>query len=97
MQAAHENTQRDWRMPAEWWERIVPLLPLRTPHPLGCHRPWVQARQAMDAMFFVLRPGCQWHALHETGLCSSRAAQRRFQDWTAAGVFLALWQSGLVA
>jgi transposase len=46
-------------------------------------------------MFFVLRTGCQWNALNATGLCSSSAAHRRFQEWAAAGVFLALWQHGL--
>jgi transposase len=49
----------------------------------------------MDAIFFVLRTGCQWNALNATGLCSSSAAHRRFQEWAAAGVFLALWQHGL--
>jgi putative transposase len=93
----HEQTRRDWRLPDEWWERIVPLLPPRKPHPLACHRPRVEDRKAMDAMFFVLRTGCQWNALHETGICSSSSAHRRFQEWTEAGVFLALWKSGLVA
>ena len=93
----HENTRRDWRMPDELWEHIVPLLPPRKPHPLGCHRPRVEDRKAMEAIFFVLRTGCQWNALKETGICSSSAAHRRFQEWTAAGVFLTLWQSGLVA
>jgi transposase len=50
----------------------------------------------MDAMFFVLRTGCQWKALNETGICSRSSAHRRFQEWTAAGVFLALWEQGLV-
>jgi putative transposase len=49
----------------------------------------------MAAIFFVLRTGCQGNALHAMGLCSSRAAHRRFQEWAAAGVFLALWQHGL--
>jgi putative transposase len=84
-------------MPDELWERLVPLLPLRKRHPLGCHRPRVEDRTAMEAMFCVLRTGCQWKALQETGLCSSRAAPRRFPEWTEAGVFLALWQSGLGA
>ena len=97
MHEDHEKNRRDWRSPDELWERIVPLLPLRKLHPLGCHRPRVADRQAMEAIFFVLRTGCQGKALPETGLCSSRAAQRRFPEWTAAGVFLALWQSGLVA
>src|SRR4029450_13511230 len=92
----HTQVRRDWSIPDELWDRIEPLLPPRKPHPLGCHRPGVDDRQAMDAIFFVLRTGCQWNALHETGLCSSSSAHRRFQEWTAAGVFLALWTNGLV-
>jgi transposase len=49
----------------------------------------------MDAIFFVLRTGCQWNALNATGICSSSAAHRRFQEWTAAGVFVTLWAQGL--
>jgi putative transposase len=90
-----ERVRRDWRIPAELWERIQPLLPPRKPHPLGCHRPRVDDRRAMDAIFFVLRTGCQWNALHETGLCSSSSAHRRFQEWAEAGIFLTLWKMGL--
>jgi transposase len=50
----------------------------------------------MDAIFFVLRTGCQWHALNETGICSSSSAHRRFQEWIEADVFVALWEQGLV-
>jgi transposase len=89
------QVRRDWRIPDELWDRIAPLLPPRKPHPLGCHRPRVDDRQAMDAIFFVLRTGCQWNALHETGLCSSSSAHRRFQEWAEAGVFLTLWKMGL--
>ena len=92
----HEKARRDWRIPDELWERIVPLLPPRKPHPLGCHRPRVDDRKAMDAIFFVLRTGCQWQALNETGICSSSSAHRRFQEWTEADVFVALWEQGLV-
>ena len=92
-----EKVRRDGRMPDELWQRIEPLLPPRKPHPLGCHRPRVDDRRAMDAIFFVLRTGCQWNALNPTGLCSSSSAHRRFQEWTEAGGFLALWQSGLAA
>ena len=86
----------DWRIPDVLWERILPLLPPRKPHPLGCHRPRVDDRQAMDAIFFVLRTGCQWKALHATGICSKSAAHRRFQEWTEADVFVALWEQGLM-
>jgi len=86
-----EKVRRDWRVPDELWERIQPLLPPHKPHPLGCHRPRVDDRRAMNAMFFVLRTGCPWTALKGTGLCSSSAAHRRVQAWTEAGVFLACW------
>ena len=84
-----------WRIPDELWKRIEPLLPPRKPHPLGCHNPRVDDRRAMDAIFFVLRTGCQWNALNATGICSSSSAHRRFQEWQAAGVFEKLWALGL--
>ena len=86
-----------WRIPDELWTRIERLLPRGKPHPLGCHNPRVNDRRAMDAIFFVLRTGCQWNALNATGICSSSSAHRRFQEWTAAGVFQALWALGLEA
>jgi putative transposase len=84
-----------WRIPEVLWERIEPLLPARPSHRLGCHNPRVDDRKAMDAIFFVLRTGCQWNALNATGTCSSSSAHRRFQEWTAAGVFVNLWARGL--
>ncbi len=51
----------------------------------------------MDAIFFVLRTGCQWNALKETRICSSSSAHRRFQEWAEAGVFAAFWREGLLA
>lgn len=84
-----------WRIPDALWERIKPLLPPRPPHPLACHNPRVPDRKAMDAIFFVLRTGCHWNALNATGICSSSSAHRRFQEWTAAGVFVTLWAQGL--
>ena len=86
-----------FRIPDLLWDRIEPLLPARPVHPLGCHRPRVPDRSAMDAIFFVLRTGCQWNALSATGICSSSAAHRRFQEWTRAGVFERLWREGLIA
>ena len=71
------------------------LLPPGKPHPLGCHNPRVDDRKAMDAIFFVLRTGCQWGALDATGICNHSSAHRRFQEWTAAGVFVTLWATGL--
>ena len=86
-----------WRLPDELWARMAPLLPDPPEHPLGCHNPRVPDRAAMDAIFFVLRTGCQWNALNATGICSSSSAHRRVQEWAAAGVFEAFWRQGLLA
>jgi transposase len=86
-----------WKIPQEIWEQMEPLLPPRKPHPLGCHNPRVSDRDAMTAIFFVLRTGCQWNALNATGICSSSSAHRRFLEWTQAGVFQAFWECGLLA
>jgi transposase len=93
----HAYGRRAWRMPNELWEWIEPLLPPRKLHPLECHRPRMDDRQAMDAIFVVRRTGCQGNALHHTGIGSRSAAHRRFQEWSAAGVCLKVWRSGLAA
>jgi transposase len=89
------QSKEKWLISDELWSRIVPLLPPRKAHPLGCHRPRVDDRVAMNAIFFVLRTGCQWNALNATGLCSSSSAHRRFQEWRKAGVFERLWHEVL--
>ncbi|MCA1679237.1 MAG: IS5 family transposase [Actinobacteria bacterium] len=86
-----------WRIPGWLWEQIEALLPAPPAHPLGCHRPRVPDRDAMNAIFMVLRTGMQWNALNATGICSSSSAHRRFQEWEAAGVFYELWRKGLLA
>ena len=85
-----------WRMPDWLWERVEPLLPERPSHPLGCHRPRVPDRDAMDAILLVLRTGMQWNALNATGVCHSSSAHRRFQEWERAGVFAEIWRQGLL-
>ena len=85
-----------WRIPEWLWERIEPLLPARPSHPLGCHRPRVPDRVAMNAILLVLRTGMQWNALDATGICSSSSAHRRFQEWEQAGVFAEIWRQGLL-
>lgn len=85
-----------FRLSDELWERMEPLLPAPKAHPLGCHRPRVPNRAAMDAILLVLRTGMQWNALDGTGLCSCSSAYRRFREWIGAGVFDAFWRRGLL-
>ena len=51
-------------------------------------------RDCADAVFYVLRTGCQWQALDQTELCAHSTAHDRFQEWVKAEVFLKLWQVG---
>ena len=46
-----------WRLPDRVWARMEPLLPPRPAHPLGCHRPRVSDRDAINAILLVLRTG----------------------------------------
>lgn len=87
----------NWRITDELWERMEPLLPARKAHPLGCHRPRISDRDAMNAILLVLRTGMQWNALNATGICTSSSAHRRFSEWRDAGVFERFWQEGLLA
>jgi putative transposase len=54
----------------------------------------MEARQAMTAIFYILRTGCQWKALPRT-LGAPSTVYDRFREWEQAGVFETLWQEGL--
>jgi putative transposase len=86
-----------WRIPDELWARMQELLPERVnTHRFGGGRPARDDRDCADAIFFVLRTGCQWKALDATVFCPGSTAHDRFQRWAAAGVFLAFWKAGLL-
>jgi len=55
----------------------------------------VSDRACADAIFYVLRTGCQWQALDQTELCAHSTAHDRFQEWVKVNVFLELWQAGV--
>jgi transposase len=86
-----------WRISDSLWEKMESRIPEPVDnHPLKTHRKRVPNRDAMNAILFVLRTGCQWNALDSTGICSSSSAHRRFTEWTNAGVFEAFWKRGLL-
>ena len=85
-----------WRIPDALWKQMEPLLSPRKKHPYGGHNPRVPDRNAMNAILFVLRTGCQWNALNATSICSSSSAHRRVMEWTKAGVVEEFWKRGLL-
>lgn len=92
----NNKTTTGFRVSDELWAVFQPLLPVRVnKHRFGGGRPRVPDRDCADAIFYVLRTGCQWGALDQTDLVSHSTAHDRFQEWVQAGVFLKLWQTGL--
>ncbi len=85
-----------YRVSEALWAVLSPLRPVqKNTHRFGGGRPRVPDRQCADAIFYVLRTGCQWGALDATDLCPHSTAHDRFQAWVQAGVFLKLWQAGV--
>jgi putative transposase len=82
------------------WDRIIALLPspssTRSGKKKKTGRPRMDDRKAMDAIFYVLRTGCQWKALPRS-LGASSTVHDRFQDWRKEGVFRRMWIDGLSA
>lgn len=89
-------TTTAFRISDEFWAVLEPLLPVHeNKHRFGGGRPRVPDRHCADAIFYVLRTGCQWAALDQTNLCARSTAHDRFQEWVEEGVFLSLWQAGV--
>lgn len=85
-----------FRISDELWAVLQPLLPVHVnTHRFGGGRPRVPDRDCADAIFYVLRTGCQWQALDQSELCAHSTAHDRFQEWVKAGVFLTFWQAGV--
>jgi len=74
-------------LPDAMWAEIQPLLPVESSKPKG-GRPPVPARQALIGIIFILRTGMAWNFLpREMGCGSGTTCWRRFQEWTALGVW----------
>jgi putative transposase len=94
--AAVNKVTASYRIADELWAVLQPVLPVHVnSHRFGGGRPRVADRRCADAIFYVLRTGCQWGALDATDLCRRSTAHDRFQEWVEAGVFLKLWQAGV--
>lgn len=84
----------DQLVPDDVWERIAPLLPPRRPrqyrHP-GLVP--VDDRAALAGIVFVLTTGIPWNELPSALFgCSGLTCNRRFRNWTEAGVWPKLYE-----
>jgi putative transposase len=90
----NNEINKEFLVPDQLWEQIEPLLPPEPPKPKG-GRPMMDNRKAMDAIFYVLRTGCQWKALPGS-LGAPSTVHDRFQKWVKDGVFQEMWKAGLL-
>src|ERR671939_97152 len=89
-------TTTAFRVSDALWAVLEPLIPVRlNRHRFGGGRPRVPDRRCADAIFYVLRTGCQLEALQQTDLCAKSTAHDRLQEWVQAGVFEKLWFAGV--
>ena len=92
----NNKTTTNFCISDELWDVFQPLLPIHVnTHRFGGGRPRVPDRKCADAIFYVLRTGCQWKALDHTDLVPGSTAHDRFQEWEQAEVFLKFWQAGV--
>jgi len=89
----NEDINESYKIPDALWAEIESLLPPDNPKPKG-GRPRMDNRQAMNAIFYILRTGCQWNALPRS-MGASSTVHDRFQEWQKADVFHYMWKSGL--
>jgi putative transposase len=74
----------DYQLPDALWVQMLRVLPPpRVRKKDG--RPRMDDRQAMTAILYVLRTGCQWKALPRS-LGAASTVHDRFQEWRAAQV-----------
>ncbi len=80
-----------WHTPDDLWKRIAPVLgPEKAPGTPG--RPATPFRLLFDALVYVLRTGCQWHALPRQDYAPGSTVHGWFRRWVRAGVFEKAWK-----
>ncbi len=79
-----------WRTPDQLWEIIEPILKEHDP-PKSTGRPRVDQREALDAIIFRMRSGCQWNHLPRE-FPDDSSVHRTFQRWVELGVLELIWE-----
>jgi transposase len=91
-----------WEVSDSFWERVEPLIPGQErekervyKRKAGGGRKPIPSRKVFEGIVYVLRTGCQWKALPKERFGSPSSIHGYFSRWMNAGVFLALWRTGL--
>jgi len=92
---SYPDVDPKYQIPNKLWEKIASLIPPERPDKIKPGRPRMDNRLATTAIFYLLRTGCQWSALPRC-LGAPSTVHDRFQEWQKAGLFIKLWQAGLI-
>jgi putative transposase len=84
----------DYQIPDALWVQMMRVFPPPKARKKD-GRPRMDDRQAMTAILYVLRTGCQWQALPRS-LGAASSVHDRLQEWREAQVFERLWHAGLL-
>jgi transposase len=80
-QTPNNRTTRGFCITDDLWAVLEPPLPKHeNTHRFDGGRLRVPDRRCADAIFYVLRTGCQREALNQTELCAKSTAHDRFQE-----------------
>jgi len=94
----NEPPDPNWHIPDTLWHEIEVWLPpaLTRPYHSRQGNRTMMARQVMDAVFYVLRMDRKWSGLPQDWGVQERVYSR-FHRWLRAGVFVQLWEAGVLA
>ena len=95
METSKDPIQEKYLLSDEHWEQIRPLIPAERSDKKIKGRTRMDDRKALQAIFYVLRTGCQWNALPRS-LGASSTVHDRFQQLQKAGFFEQLFEQGLL-
>lgn len=68
-----------------------PILKEHDP-PKSTGRPRIDQRQALDAIIFRMRSGCQWNRLPKGEFPGDPSVHRTLQRWVELGVLDLIWE-----
>ena len=84
------SKRREQELLDRMWDRVRPLLPPTPPHPKG-GRPFADDKACFAGVVYQLRNAIRWNDM-PPHFPSGVTCWRRHRDWTAAGVWPAVWK-----
>lgn len=89
-----DDKYKTYKIPAELWERVKPLLPPK-PYPSESDSR-MDARKAMGVVFCILRRGYTLEQIADNPGGECETLYYYFREWLRTGTFDRLWQVGII-